>query len=98
LNNEEREQVKHWSRDQVECDAKFLGLILFHNQLKPGIVQTIAQLHQGDTRIIMITGDNASTGIHVARSCGMIPVGAQVLLSDPSKSLDKKSRVGLNGC
>ncbi|KAI0244014.1 hypothetical protein L0F63_003763, partial [Massospora cicadina] len=77
-----RARVRGWGRDELERDAEFLGLVLFRNQLKPDTVEAISQLHTGGTRTLMITGDNAFTGIHVARACAILSPGAQVLLGD----------------
>ena len=37
----------------------------------------------------MITGDNALTGVHIARSCGMIPPKSCVYLADLSENGSK---------
>ncbi|KAK9762721.1 hypothetical protein K7432_011280 [Basidiobolus ranarum] len=76
------ETVKKWSREQMESMATFAGLILFKNKLKDDTTAAIAELKGGDTRTVMITGDNALTGIYIARACGMMPTGGRVLLGD----------------
>ncbi|ORX99098.1 hypothetical protein K493DRAFT_365957 [Basidiobolus meristosporus CBS 931.73] len=76
--------VKGWSREQMESNADFAGLILFKNKLKEDTTAAIAELKGGDTRTVMITGDNALTGIYIARACGMMPTGTRVLLGDVS--------------
>lgn len=79
---QEREGIRGWSRDEVESDAQFLGLLVFRNQLKEDTALAISDLHDGDTRTVMVTGDNALTGVCIARACGMISSGAQVVLGD----------------
>ncbi|KAL1914669.1 uncharacterized protein VTP21DRAFT_8080 [Calcarisporiella thermophila] len=63
--------IQGWTREEVEKEPQFAGLILFRNSLKPDTAQAIAELKRGDTRVVMITGDNARTGIFIARECGM---------------------------
>ncbi|KAJ9074598.1 hypothetical protein DSO57_1004738 [Entomophthora muscae] len=85
LTPSEKARVRGWSRDDFEREADFLSLILFRNQLKPDTVEALAMLHEGGTQTLMATGDNAFTGIHVARACGMMSPGAQVFLGDVSQ-------------
>ncbi|KAI8362638.1 hypothetical protein BD560DRAFT_373869 [Blakeslea trispora] len=81
------EALNDWTRDQMELDLSFLGLVLFKNQLKPDTADGIAELKRGDNRTIMITGDTALTGIYIARQCGMtISPTSRVLLGDYDSS------------
>ncbi|KAF7725950.1 hypothetical protein EC973_009187 [Apophysomyces ossiformis] len=73
---------KNWTRDQMEENISFVGLIVFKNQLKPDTTDNIAELKRGATRTIMITGDTALTGVYIARQCGMVVRTARVLLGD----------------
>ncbi|OBZ81777.1 hypothetical protein A0J61_10175 [Choanephora cucurbitarum] len=82
------EELSSWTRDQMESNLSFLGLIVFKNQLKTDTAENIAELKQGDNRTVMITGDTALTGIYIARQCGMtITPTNRILLGDydPSK-------------
>ncbi|KAI9597721.1 hypothetical protein BDF19DRAFT_434232 [Syncephalis fuscata] len=76
------DELRELTRDDLERDCEFVGLLLFKNQLKPDTTDAIAELKDGDTRTVMITGDNALTGVYIARQCGMVPSGARVLLGD----------------
>ncbi|KYF45193.1 E1-E2 ATPase subfamily protein [Toxoplasma gondii ARI] len=67
------------SRDSVENGLRFLGLILFRNELKADAAEAIRQLKQGRVRPVMITGDSVLTAVCVARLCGM--TGEQCSLS-----------------
>ncbi|KAI9322428.1 hypothetical protein BX666DRAFT_2147537 [Dichotomocladium elegans] len=73
---------REWTRDQMEEHIDFMGLLVFKNQLKPDTAENIAKLKSGGTRTIMITGDTALTGTYIARQCGMVPAGTNVLLGD----------------
>ncbi|ORY02904.1 hypothetical protein K493DRAFT_384971 [Basidiobolus meristosporus CBS 931.73] len=78
--------IHEWSREEMESQVKLMGLVLFKNMLKEDTTDAIAQLKEGGTRTVMITGDTALTGIYIARQCGMIPPNNRVLLGDISKS------------
>ncbi|KAI9479504.1 hypothetical protein BDB00DRAFT_885412 [Zychaea mexicana] len=76
------EAVCGWTRDQLESNVSMLGLVLFKNMLKPDTTDAIAQLKRGDIRTVMITGDNALTGVSIGQACGMLPSNRPVLLGD----------------
>jgi cation-transporting ATPase 13A3/4/5 len=79
----------HWTRDQMEENINFLGLIIFKNQLKEDTTENVAELKRGDTRTIMITGDTALTGVYIARQCGMALQNTRVLLGDFNSRLGR---------
>ncbi|KAI8076794.1 uncharacterized protein BX664DRAFT_343939 [Halteromyces radiatus] len=80
---------KQWKRDKMEEDIRFMGLIVFKNQLKPDTTENIAELKRGATRTVMITGDTALTGVYIARQCGMALDKAKMLLGDYDKDTDR---------
>lgn len=82
------EGFRCWTRDQMEEQIDFCGLIVFKNQLKEDTADAIAELKRGATRTVMITGDTALTGVYVARQCGMADSKAKVLLADLDKETD----------
>ncbi|ORZ13486.1 hypothetical protein BCR42DRAFT_467119 [Absidia repens] len=83
------EGFRQWTRDQMEEEINFIGLIIFKNQLKPDTAENIAELKRGATRTIMITGDTALTGVYIARQCGMANDNSKVLLADYDKIGDR---------
>ncbi|KAI9598633.1 hypothetical protein BDF19DRAFT_410707 [Syncephalis fuscata] len=87
--------VTEMTRDDLERNCNFIGLLLFKNQLKHDTTTAITELKEGDTRTVMITGDNALTGVYIARQCGMLPHGVRVLLADEPKK-DLKSNLELS--
>lgn len=74
--------VRGWTRDRLESNVFFVGLVLFKNMLKHDTAKAIYELKEGNTRTVMITGDNALTGIYIARACTMLPESNRVLLGD----------------
>ncbi|CAH1775580.1 unnamed protein product [Owenia fusiformis] len=90
-------QSQRISRDKVEVDLLFLGLIIMQNTLKPETTPVINQLNDANIRTVMVTGDNMLTAVSVARDCGMVPPGDKVVLVDayPSDS-GKPARIEWN--
>ncbi|CAL1544453.1 unnamed protein product [Lymnaea stagnalis] len=73
-------QVQRLSRDKVEKDLNFLGLLVMQNQLKPQTAPVIRTLKDADIRTVMITGDMIQTAISVARNCKMVGRHDRVIL------------------
>ncbi|BFZ23540.1 hypothetical protein BsWGS_26579 [Bradybaena similaris] len=73
-------KVQRITRDQVENDLIFLGLLIMENRLKPESAPTITQLIDADIRVIMVTGDNMLTALSVARECQMVERSDRIIL------------------
>ncbi|XP_010612573.2 cation-transporting ATPase 13A2, partial [Fukomys damarensis] len=66
------EAARQLSRDTVEQDLSFLGLLVLRNLLKPQTTRVIQALRRTRIRTVMVTGDNLQTAVTVARGCGMV--------------------------
>ncbi|XP_057713191.1 polyamine-transporting ATPase 13A3-like [Corythoichthys intestinalis] len=75
-------QVRSLSREQVETDADFLGLIILLNKIKEQTADVLLDLRRANIRTLMATGDNMLTAVSVARSCGMIRDHEKVIVAD----------------
>lgn len=62
-------KVMNVSREKVECNLKFLGLLIMENKLKSQTTGVIEILKDCNVRTVMATGDNVLTAISVARQC-----------------------------
>lgn len=74
--------VRSWPRERLEQHLQLRALILFKNMLKEDTVAAVSALRGGNVRCVMITGDNAHTGIYIARGCKMVGEGERVVLGD----------------
>ncbi|PVU93170.1 hypothetical protein BB559_003426 [Furculomyces boomerangus] len=70
------------TREDMESNCSMIMLIMFRNKLKEDTSSALTELRKGNTRCVMITGDNALTGIYIARASSMIDSDAQVYLGD----------------
>jgi cation-transporting ATPase 13A3/4/5 len=85
------------TRDSVERPGSltFLGFVNFKNALKTETPGVIAELHGGDIRTVMVTGDNIYTGIKIATECGMVSLSSRVLVGHVQDS--KQTEEGHEG-
>ncbi|CAH8629289.1 unnamed protein product [Schistosoma intercalatum] len=65
-------RIMRISRDRVEHNLLFLGLLVMENRLKPESGPVIKTLRQANIRPVMVTGDHMLTSLSVARDCEMI--------------------------
>ncbi|KAM4770721.1 polyamine-transporting ATPase 13A3 isoform 2-T2 [Rhinophrynus dorsalis] len=75
-------KVQNISRDAIENNMTFLGLIIMQNKLKPETPAVLDDLRKANIRMVMVTGDNMLTAISVARDCGMILPHDKVIVAE----------------
>ncbi|XP_056419531.1 probable cation-transporting ATPase 13A4 [Hyla sarda] len=78
-----------YTREEVESDLVFLGLLILENRLKPETIPVLREINNALIRNVMITGDNLQTAITVARNSGIVQKYTEVILietSEPSVS------------
>ncbi|KAM4040354.1 polyamine-transporting ATPase 13A3 isoform 1-T1 [Anomaloglossus baeobatrachus] len=75
-------KVQNISREAIENNMTFLGLIIMQNKLKPETPAVLEDLRKANIRMVMVTGDNMLTAISVARDCGMILPHDKVIVAE----------------
>ncbi|RWS13255.1 cation-transporting ATPase 13A3-like protein [Dinothrombium tinctorium] len=73
-------KVQKSSREELESNLTFIGLLVMGNMLKPETTHVIKCLSAANTRSVMVTGDNMLTALSVARDCSMIQTHDRVVL------------------
>ncbi|KAJ7410497.1 hypothetical protein WISP_107967 [Willisornis vidua] len=68
------------TREEVESDLTFLGLLIMENRLKKETKPVLEELSAARIRSVMVTGDNIQTAITVAKNAGMISPTHRVIL------------------
>ncbi|KAM7445100.1 hypothetical protein ABFA07_006360 [Porites harrisoni] len=84
-------QLHRVTRDHVESNLFFQGLLILQNALKPQSTPVIRMLHNADIRTVMVTGDNMLTAVSVARDCGMVGPTDKVIEVTAKRSDDHSS-------
>jgi len=72
--------IQKITREEVEREFIFLGLLVLENRLKTETTPVIVQLHEANIRIAMVTGDNMLTALSVARGCRMLDDDDHVIM------------------
>ncbi|OTF72224.1 cation-transporting ATPase 13A3-like protein [Euroglyphus maynei] len=73
-------KIQRASREDLEKNLSFLGLLVMGNMLKPETTEVIETLIMANIRTVMVTGDNMLTALSVARECSMIQPWHKVIL------------------
>lgn len=80
----------------VGIDNRLAGLISVADPIKSTTLEAIAQLRASGLRIVVLTGDNATTAAAVAKQLGLDEVKAEVMPEDKFKevqALQKQGRI-----
>ncbi|XP_066203939.1 polyamine-transporting ATPase 13A3 isoform X2 [Saccopteryx leptura] len=83
-------KVQNISRDTIENNMDFMGLIIMQNKLKQETPAVLEDLHKANIRTVMVTGDNMLTAVSVARDCGMILPQDKVIIAEALPPKDGK--------
>ncbi|OMJ09096.1 putative cation-transporting ATPase 13A3 [Smittium culicis] len=83
---EDISSLNSMSREQMESGCSLILLLMFRNMLKDDTPAALQELRKGNTRCVMITGDNALTGIHIAKTSGMVSENSRIILGDMETS------------
>ena len=78
----------------VSIDDQFAGLLGVADPMKESAADAIRQLHQLGLRIVMVTGDSATTAAAVGRALGIDEVIAEVLPGEKAEIVRRLQREG----
>nr|XP_033814861.1 probable cation-transporting ATPase 13A4 isoform X2 [Geotrypetes seraphini] len=85
LEKEGQDGVASLTREQVESDLEFLGLLIMENRLKVETKPVLEELNEAQIRTVMITGDNLKTAITVAKTSGLISDDGKVIMVEANE-------------
>lgn len=67
-----QKRINDLKREEVECDLHFAGFLVLQTPLKEDAIRAIQMLNESSHRVVMITGDNPLTAVHVARQVEIV--------------------------
>ncbi|KAI0015758.1 cation pump, Ca2+ pump [Xylariomycetidae sp. FL0641] len=65
-------KINDLKREKVEADLTFAGFLVLQCPLKEDAKQSVQMLNESSHRVVMITGDNPLTAVHVAREVEIV--------------------------
>jgi cation-transporting ATPase 13A1 len=72
-------RINDLKREQVECDLHFAGFLVLQCPLKPDAMEAVRMLNESSHRVVMITGDNPLTAVHVAKQVEIVDRDCYIL-------------------
>ena len=72
-------RINDLKREDVEADLSFAGFLVLQCPLKGDAKESVRMLNESSHRVVMITGDNPLTAVHVAREVEIIDREALIL-------------------
>ncbi len=78
----------------VGSDDKVIGILAIADPVKPTTPEAVAALKEAGIKVIMLTGDNATTAKAVASKLGIAEVEAEVLPEDKGKIVERLRHAG----
>lgn len=79
-------RVNNLKREEVEDQLVFAGFLILQCPLKDDAIKAVQMLNESSHRVIMITGDNPLTAVHVAKQVEI--VDREVLILDAPEHED----------
>jgi len=65
-------RVNNLKREEVEDQLRFAGFLILQCPLKDDAIKAVQMLNESSHRVIMITGDNPLTAVHVAKQVEIV--------------------------
>ena len=84
-------KINELKREKVEAELNFAGFLVLHCPLKDDAISSVQMLNESSHRVVMITGDNPLTAVHVAREVEI--VDRDVLILDAPEHDDSGERL-----
>ncbi|KAF9893174.1 hypothetical protein FE257_012589 [Aspergillus nanangensis] len=84
-------RINNYVREDVESGLTFAGFLVLQCPLKDDAIKSVRMLNESSHRVVMITGDNPLTAVHVARQVEI--VDREVLILDAPENDASGARV-----
>ena len=84
-------KINNLKREEVEISLTFAGFLVLQCPLKEDATKAIRMLNESSHRVVMITGDNPLTAVHVARQVEI--VDRDVLILDAPEKDDSGQKL-----
>lgn len=83
-------KINNLKREEVEADLTFAGFLVLQCPLKEDAKLSVRMLNESSHRVVMITGDNPLTAVHVARQVEIVDREVLILDAPENDNIGKK--------
>lgn len=84
-------RINNYAREEIESELTFAGFLVLQCPLKEDAIKAVRMLNESSHRVVMITGDNPLTAVHVARQVEI--ADRDVLILDAPENDTTKTRL-----
>lgn len=84
-------RVNNYVREEIESELTFAGFLVLQCPLKEDAIKAVRMLNESSHRVVMITGDNPLTAVHVARQVEI--VDREVVILDAPENDNSGTRL-----
>jgi manganese-transporting P-type ATPase len=84
-------RINTYAREDIESGLHFAGFLVLQCPLKDDAIKAVRMLNESSHRVVMITGDNPLTAVHVARQVEI--VDRDVLILDAPENDNSGNRL-----
>jgi manganese-transporting P-type ATPase len=74
-----QKRINDLTREEAESDLHFAGFLVLQCPLKEDAISAVRMLNESSHRVVMITGDNPLTAVHVARQVEIVDRAVLIL-------------------
>lgn len=84
-------RINNYAREEIESELTFAGFLVLQCPLKEDAIKAVRMLNESSHRVVMITGDNPLTAVHVARQVEI--ADREVLILDAPENDATKTKL-----
>ena len=86
------EEIARGKKDHMFVNTIFLGLISFNDPLRPDAAETIKNIRSAGIKLVLLTGDHASTAKAIAESAGLADDWSKIRIMEGSEIEGKSEK------
>jgi len=79
--------------DKAAVDTTFMGLLVFADQIREDVEESLERIGKAGARVVVVTGDNPNTALYVAREVGLCSEDGKVITGSDIEQMDDRELI-----
>jgi len=79
--------------DKTAVDVTFMGLLVFADQIREDVEESLKRIGKAGARVVVVTGDNPNTALYVASEVGLCSSDEKVITGADIEQMDDRELV-----